>query len=245
MVTVRTMATPATFTLRQRVKPFRPPVRLYLVPNGLAPDVHSRFDTRAHFVGSIVTDVRWRGLLRFIVPPLDSGSYTIGYWSRGWRFVVLHITEQNVAPRYRPLMLLEVMAPTEPCPVTIPRGSAPPGLRQTGNYFGNGALWATLPSDGVFSFGREHVRPDGSVGTKLIWFAAGVTGALVAEVRRLGEDTPVQRGAAILGRMDGFRGSATWATRTAFPGEGCWKVTGRVKDIAFSFVVKVVVAPTD
>jgi hypothetical protein len=34
----------------------------------------------------------------------------------------------------------------------------------------------------------------------------------------------------------------TWAARMYFPSEGCWRVTGRVEDVALSFVVQVVVS---
>lgn len=78
VVTVRTGGTPKSFTLRQRVKPFQQPIRLYLVANSLAPDVDSRFDRRAHFIGRLVPDANGRGLLRFTVPPIDSDSYTVG-----------------------------------------------------------------------------------------------------------------------------------------------------------------------
>jgi hypothetical protein len=111
VVTVRTGGTPKSFTLRQRAKPFQQPIRLYLVANKLAPDVHSRFDRRAHFIGRLVPDANGHGLLRFTVPPLDSDSYTVGAWcprcaaySRGRTWSVVHVTTRNVVARYRPLM---------------------------------------------------------------------------------------------------------------------------------------------
>lgn len=119
VVTVRTGGTPASLTLRQRVKPFQRPIRrLYLVPNRLAPDVHSRFDSRAHFVGSLVPDARGRGLLRFTVPALESDDYTVGAWcpecapySSGRTWSAIHVTEQDVVAKYRPRMLLDVTMP--------------------------------------------------------------------------------------------------------------------------------------
>jgi hypothetical protein len=208
------------------------PIRLYLIPNGLARDVRSRFHPSAHFVGTLRPDARGRGLLRFTVPPLDSDSYTLGAWRRTFSVV-------------RPRRLLRVTAPpAEPCPVTIPGGGAPPGLRQRGDYLGNGALWARVPRDRVFRFDPRRAHADGSVGTKLTWLAAGVTGTLVAEAQRLDMAAPVRRAEGIRGQVSGFRGSAAWATRTSFSGEGCWKITGRVRDISLSFVVKVVIRST-
>jgi hypothetical protein len=34
-----------------------------------------------------------------------------------------------------------------------------------------------------------------------------------------------------------------WASAVKFPSEGCWRLTGRVGDIALSYVVKVVATP--
>jgi len=72
-VSVRTAGTPAGFGDGQRALPVRQPIRLYLVPNRVAPEIRNRFDTRLHFVGNLVPDARGRGVLRFRAPPLDSG----------------------------------------------------------------------------------------------------------------------------------------------------------------------------
>jgi hypothetical protein len=53
-VTLRTGGTPTHFTAMQRVKQLKPPIRVYLVPNELVGDVHSRFDPRLAFVGVLV-----------------------------------------------------------------------------------------------------------------------------------------------------------------------------------------------
>ena len=79
-VTVRIGGTPASFAPSRRVKPFQRPMRLYLVRDELAAQVHSRLDRRLTFVGSIVPDKNFRGLLTFSVPPLDAGTYTLAYW---------------------------------------------------------------------------------------------------------------------------------------------------------------------
>jgi hypothetical protein len=117
--TVRTGGTPRQFRLEQRVKPFQRPVRLYLLRTELVAQVHSRFDSRLTFVGSIVPDKSGRGLLRFSVPPLDAGTYTIAYWcpacaafSRGRTFFVQDAN--RFVGRYRSRALLKIGTST-PC----------------------------------------------------------------------------------------------------------------------------------
>jgi hypothetical protein len=230
MVTVRTGGTPKSFTLEQRIRPFQRPIRLYLVPNRLAPDVHSRFDRRAHFIGRLVPDKNGRGLLRFSVPPLESDGYAVAAWcpacaaySRGRTFFVLDVSE-NIVPRYRPLMLLRVTAPPpDPCPATI----------TTGRY-GNGALWATLTPDGTIP----------RLGWKFGWTPTGIDifRGLTVSGRRLDAPAPPLRVFAIRWGYSST-GVGSWASAVEFPTEGCWRITGRVGDIALSYVVKVVVAP--
>jgi hypothetical protein len=244
-VTVRTGGTPKSFTLRQRVKPFQQPIRLYLVANKLAPDVHSRFDRRAHFIGRLVPDANGRGLLRFTVPPVDSASYTIGAWcpgcaaySRGRTWSVVHVTRQNVVARYRPLMLLRITTPAQPCPATTLNGS--------GGRYGNGALWTTLLPGGTLEVPPSRVEPDGSIGWKFGWTPTGIAvrPGLTVSGRRLDAASPPLR---VLGVKWGYsytpagRGRGGWASAVSFPSEGCWRITGRVRDISLSFVVRVVV----
>jgi hypothetical protein len=35
-------------------------------------------------------------------------------------------------------------------------------------------------------------------------------------------------------------GRGSWASAVSFPGEGCWRITGRVRDVSLTYVVKVV-----
>lgn len=192
VVTVRTGGTPKSFTLRQRVKPFQQPIRLYLVTNGIACDVRSRFDRRARFIGRLVPDANGRGLLRFTVPPIGSDSYTVGAWcpgcaaySRGRTWSVVHVTKPNVAARYRPLMLLRVTAPpTKPCPATTPN--------RPGGRYGNGALSTTLLPGGTLEVPLNRVEPDGSIGWKFGWMPAGIAvrPGLNVSGRRLDASSP-------------------------------------------------------
>jgi hypothetical protein len=82
-VTVRLGGTSSGFTLAKRVKPFKPPIRIYLVRNGVADNVRTRFDRRLHFIGQIVPDKNTHGSLTFSLPPLDSGAYVAAAWCPG------------------------------------------------------------------------------------------------------------------------------------------------------------------
>lgn len=259
VVTVRTGGTPATFTLRHRKKPFRQPIRLYLVPNTVADEVHNRFDKRLHFVGQLAPDRNGRGILNFTVPPLDTDDYAAAAWcpgcarySFGGTFFVLRVGE-DIVPRYRPLMLLQVEMPsaTETCPVTIPNsttrppglGAPPafPGFGRSPRWHTNGFLWTALPLDGVYHPpGPQWVEPDGAFSAKLYWFAAGVGGALALKGERIDAVSP----ALVIDRVNrgqwsGLRRGSVWATPVTFPSEGCWKLTVQVKDVSLSFVLKV------
>jgi hypothetical protein len=252
LVTVRTGGTPASFTPRQRTKPYQRPIRLYVVPNEIADEVHTRFDSRLHFVGSLVPDKKGRGVLTFTVPPLGTDDYAAAAWcpacarySFGRAFFVLRVGE-DTAFRYRPLMLIrvEMPDPTEACPVTIPRGGKPgPSSGSSPHWYGNGLVWTRLPLDGVYVPSRGNVGwpgdPDGSVATKLYWFAR-IGGTFTLEGERLDALAPrlVVHGVN-RGQSEMWRGP-TWATPVSFPTEGCWRLTARLEDVSLSFVMKVV-----
>src|SRR5437764_6718770 len=51
-VAIRTGGTPLRFKATQRIRPFQQPVRLFLVANGVAPNVNSSQDPRLHPIGS-------------------------------------------------------------------------------------------------------------------------------------------------------------------------------------------------
>lgn len=223
VVTVRTGGTPKSFTLRQRVRPFQRPIRLYLVPNRLAPDVHNRFDRRAHFIGRVVPDRNGHGLLRFTVPPLDTDSYIVGAWcpgcaqySRGHTWFAVQVNERTTAPRYRRLVQLRVTAPPpDPCPVT---------RANSGSWHRNDLLAARL-GDGVFGLFEKQIWRPAYGGRPTVLY------------RRLDAPEPVLTAETVSGD-DG-----SYAARLRFPQEGCWLITGRVDDVALSFVVKVVAKP--
>lgn len=117
-VSLRTPGTSLNFNVRkQGVKPLQPPIRLYLVSNAAAENVSSPSDPRLHSIGSIVLDKRGRGVLRFTVPELAPDSYAVAgiciqcaRYSSGRTFFVLNVTARDIAPQWRPLMLLRVQA---------------------------------------------------------------------------------------------------------------------------------------
>lgn len=214
----------ATVTLR-RLRTSRT-VRVYLVAAASAGRVRSALDRRLHYVGSVKPTER-RATLSFLVPPL-SGRYRAwcsGCGSGG---------------------TVRVEMPGATCAVTTSGTSAPPGL--TGDrYNGNGALWGYQPANGVFTARPEDVGADGSIWTKLFWWAAGIDGTFSLSGRRLDAPAqPLRVHGVNRGTQTGFRGSGTWATVVTFPSAGCWKLTARVDDhsrrvgVNLSFVVKVV-----
>lgn len=228
-VTVRLGGTPAGFRPADRAKPHQRPMRIYLVPNGVANDVRGRFDRRLHFVGSLVPDRNARGVLTFRAPPLDTGTYAAAVWcpacarySFGRAFFVLPIP--HVSSGRGQLLRIEMPSAAKSCPVTRGR-------------YGNGFLSTTVPErDGVLVAQRD---PDGALSQKLPWLPKrGFTGVLSVRGRRL--DAPGRM--RVLGVNWGYSsdGRGSWASAVAFPSEGCWRLTGRVGDITLSYVVKVV-----
>jgi hypothetical protein len=251
-VTVRLGGTPASFTPSKRAKPLRRPIRVYLVPNDVAGDVHTRLDPRLRFIGQIVPDSNGRGIVTFTVPPLDTDDYAAAAWcpdcarfSAGRTFFVLGVGD-DVMPRYRPLMKLHVEMPSaiEACPVTFPRGGKPrPSSERSPHWHGNGLVWTRLPLGGVFSVSANHTgwddAPAGSIGTKWYWFAAqGFDLRLTGE--RLDAPSPPLLVHAVNDGQSSMWGGPTWATRISFPSEGCWRLAARVEDVTLSVVVKVV-----
>ena len=242
-VTVRIAGTPETYEPSQGIGSSRRSIRLYLVPNAVARDVRSRFDRRLHFIGALVPDARLRGILRFTVPPVESGGYAVAAWcrdcaafSRGRAFSVATVGD-NTVPRYRPLMLLRVTMPSarRRCPATVPNGRGPDGRH------GNGFLSTRLLRGGVILGRREQ---DGSISHKVGWLPSGIGGprsVLVVRGRRLDAPSPPLR---VLGVNWGYasNGQGGWASAVRFPKPGCWKIRARVRDVTLSFVAKVVAA---
>ena len=188
-------------------------MRIYLVPSDVAGSIHSRFSPKVHFVGRLAPGRDGRGVLRFRVPPLDTGRYTAAAWSPGKPFFV-----QTKGVRVR------MPAATETCPVTA------------GGRYSNGLLATRLPADGIIG---AQQRPEGLF-QKLGWDAlATFAGTLAVRGERLdgpGEMRFVRanRGSAV------WTGLYGWMTPVYFSSEGCWRIAARVDDVTLSYVVKVV-----
>jgi hypothetical protein len=240
LVAIRLGGTPSTFTLAKRVKPLQAPMRIYLAPTQAANRVRSRFDWRLSFVGELVRDRNGHGLLKFRLPPLDPGTYVPATWcpdcarhSSGRTFFVQ--PNEDIVPRYQPLMRLEVVMPNAAaaCPVTRP-DAKPVDF----TMYGNGFLSTRVSVDGGLLTQRDG---DGTFSTKLGWLPRkGFTGTLRVRGERLDASSPPMRVLAVYWGHDTQTGRGSWATPVVFPSEGCWRITGRVGDISLSYVVRVV-----
>jgi hypothetical protein len=126
------------------------------------------------------------------------------------------------------------------CPVTVPNGQHP--SKNAGFNHGNGSLWIALWPHGKLVAGTRpdgssmaEIRPDGSIDAKLGWWR-GVEGRLTIRGRRL--DAPAAPLRADI--PQGYGVSGFQATGIIFSTEGCWRVTGAVRDATLSFVTLVV-----
>jgi hypothetical protein len=138
-------------------------------------------------------------------------------------------------------------ATAESCPATQPASGPPPGLTGT-LWHGNKALWAFAREKGDVVVPPDRAAADGSVGTKMFWFADGFVpvGSLILAGERIDAPSPpLIASEGIRGTATSLRGSATWATRVTFPLTGCWRLRARVADLRFvvtlSFVMKVAI----
>ncbi len=121
------------------------------------------------------------------------------------------------------------IADVDPCPITHPNGSAPPG--ETGFNHGNGRLWVALWGSNVYV---DAPAADGLIHVKLGWWR-GVPGQVAIEGRRLDgsgtfTDPP----------LEGYGETGFQPTGVTFPAPGCWEVTGRAGDASLSFVTLVI-----
>ena len=144
------------------------------------------------------------------------------------------LAEANAAGLRRELALQRHVAAVDPCPVTIPNGSPPPGPTFGAEHHGNGSIWVGTWHSNVVVWPAE---PDGSVTTKFGWWR-GVTGKLRIEGRRLDAAA-----APLVGHVpDGYGETGFQSSGITFPSAGCWQVTGRVGDASLTFVALVLAA---
>lgn len=142
---------------------------------------------------------------------------------------------ERVAPNLlREIAMLRRIAEVDPCPITRPNRSNPPGSTFGAEFHGNGEIWVGLWTSNVVVWERHE---DGSVDAKFGWWR-GVPGQLRIEGRRLdGEAPPLDAHVP-----DGYGDRGFQATGLIFPTEGCWEVTGRVGDASLTFVTLVLAA---
>ena len=140
----------------------------------------------------------------------------LGRWDRAWVAMARHI------------------ASVDPCPITQPNNSPPPGSTFGAEFHGNGQLWVGLWRSNVVVQDRA---PDGSIDAKFGWWREA-RGQLRIDGHRLDGSAPSAHGEVPSGYGDaGFQ-----ATGIIFPTEGCWEVTGRVGDASLTFVTLVLAA---
>ena len=132
--------------------------------------------------------------------------------------------------RGSPLPLAEAL---RACPVTAPNGSSPPGIRDAG-FFGGGGLWTVLWPHGLVVVPPDDIGRDGRLGMKFPWWRGpGVRGFLRITGAETGSGLPVTA------RTEGYGRTGFNASGIYFPGEGCYRVTGRAGQAEITFVTLV------
>lgn len=141
------------------------------------------------------------------------------------------LAQANAAALRREIVLHRHVVAVDPCPITHPNGSVPPGPMFGAEPHGNGSIWVGLWNANVVVWDAE---PDGSVSAKFGWWR-GVPGTLRIEGHRLDAPAP-----PLLGHVpDGYGVSGFQSSGITFPTEGCWRVTGRVGEASLTFVTLV------
>lgn len=124
------------------------------------------------------------------------------------------------------------------CPITSPLGGVPdeveyerpvPWVRQDSGWYGNSALWISLPPEGVLP--ALSTDTDGHLETKFPWWRI-TPGQLEIQSTRSADGEPLSGSAPDGYGPDGFNPSFL-----VFPEEGCWEVTGTIAGEALSFTV--------
>jgi hypothetical protein len=122
----------------------------------------------------------------------------------------------------------------DPCPITRPNNSQPPGDTFGAVFHGNGQIWVGLPRTNIVTWQRSS---DGSLDYKFGWWHE-VPGKLQINGRRLDGPAPPLRAEI----PDGYGEIGFQATGIIFPTDGCWEVTGSVGAASLTFVTLVIAA---
>jgi len=144
------------------------------------------------------------------------------------------LRQTNAAALRREVVLQRRVAAVDPCPITHPNGSKPPGPMFGAEPHGNGSIWVGLWNANVVVWDAER---DGSVSAKFGWWR-GVAGRLRIDGHRL----DAQASPLTAHVPDGYGESGFQSTGITFPTEGCWRVTGRVGEASLTFVTLVLAA---
>lgn len=120
------------------------------------------------------------------------------------------------------------------CPVTPPGGPRPPTALPPRPNLGNGRLWVGLWPRGLVIVPPGDVRRGRVLRMKFMWYrGAEAHGVLHISGSRLDD------GGAVRGRTAGYGLTGFNASWIFFPGQGCYRVTGRAGGATLSFVTLV------
>jgi hypothetical protein len=144
------------------------------------------------------------------------------------------LAQANAVGLRHELALQRRVAAVDPCPITRPNGSKPPGPTFGAEFHGNGSIWIGLWHSNVVVWDAE---PGGTITVKFGWWR-GAHGKVRIEGRRL--DAP---GPPLVGHVpDGYGDSGFQSSGITFPSAGCWQVTGHVGEASLTFVTLVLAA---
>ena len=123
------------------------------------------------------------------------------------------------------------LAVVDPCGVTHPNASRPPGDTFGAEFHGNGSLWVGVPYSNVVV---NEPSADGTISMKYGWWRE-VIGTLTITGRRLDGPAPPLTASV----PDGYGDTGFQSSGISFPTEGCWEVTGRAGGASLTFVTLV------
>jgi hypothetical protein len=143
---------------------------------------------------------------------------------------VAETIESSVASIPR-LTIADAATCARTAPVTAPKEFRDRLFGSSAAY-GNESLWvAGLGEGGVIRADQRFVEPDGSIGWKLGWWRIDA-GRLSISGHRLDAAAPPLRAEV----SDDYGDQGFVPSGVHFPTEGCWEVTGTVRDASLTFV---------